>query len=437
MDGFAEGLLAGFSTVDNAMQHRKALSLREAALAQQQKNADRNYQLAQDEFGYQKETGDRNYQHTLDRDKVDDDFKNREFGLKQREANSRIGIASQQLKMQKETHDFKMNNAKYQQKIQQFAPQMNMAQQAIQAGDYEAAKNIMADVPDDVPLARILKDPKYAQSTVSAGQKLYGIMSSPEAHKDPMATLHSINENMGDIAPLFQTEADRAVGQVDPKTGQKIVSAQINHIAPVPDRRDPAHHSPDDVALFLKVKYADGSEAIKPVTENRSSDHRDNVKRVSIHGLLDTASSRVEASHNYLQYLQQPQGLSKADIQKEEAKIYASAARGGSDGEVAVNQFEASIGVPGAKEKLQQSQATNTAKAWVNNDPSKLEFAQGALAQMPELFKPGNEKQLEIYFQNYLKTKTEQGKTQSADVNAEGLRKRRQQQQSDFLYGSD
>lgn len=362
MDGFAEGLLAGFSTVDNAMQHRKALSLREAALAQQQKNADRNYQLAQDEFGYQKETGDRNYQHTLDRDKVDDDFKNREFGLKQREANSRIGIASQQLKMQKETHDFKMNNAKYQQKIQQFAPQMNMAQQAIQAGDYEAAKNIMADVPDDVPLARILKDPKYAQSTVSAGQKLYGIMSSPEAHKDPMATLHSINENMGDIAPLFQTEADRAVGQVDPKTGQKIVSAQINHIAPVPDRRDPAHHSPDDVALFLKVKYADGSEAIKPVTENRSSDHRDNVKRVSIHGLLDTASSRVEASHNYLQYLQQPQGLSKADIQKEEAKIYASAARGGSDGEVAVNQFEASIGVPGAKEKLQQSQATHAAK---------------------------------------------------------------------------
>lgn len=437
MDGFAEGLLAGFSTVDNAMQNRKALSLREAALAQQQKNADRNYQLAQDEFGYQKETGDRNYQHTLDRDKVDDDFKNREFGLKQREANSRIGIASQQLAMQKKEFDFRMNNARYQQILQQNEPITTGIMNAIQVRDYKAAQDMAADADDRIPIVRILKNPKYAQSTVNAGQKLYGIMSSPEAHKDPMATLHSINENMGDIAPLFQTEADRAVGQVDPKTGQKIVSAQINHIAPVPDRKDPAHHSPDDVALFLKVKYADGSEAIKPVTENRSSDHRDNVKRVSIHGLLDTASSRVEASHNYLQYLQQPQGLSKAEIQKEEAKIYASATRGGSDGEVAVNQFEARIGVPGAKEKLQQSQATNTAKAWVNNDPSKLEFAQGALAQMPELFKPGNEKQLEIYFQNYLKTKTEQGKTQSADVNAEGLRKRRQQQQSDFLYGSD
>uniref|UniRef100_UPI003A8DCEB8 hypothetical protein n=1 Tax=Salmonella enterica TaxID=28901 RepID=UPI003A8DCEB8 len=367
MDGFAQGLLAGFSTVDNAMQNRKALSLREAALAQQQKNADRNYELAQDEFGYRKETDNRDYQHTIDREKVGDDFRNKELGLRQAETGARLGIARQQLAMQKEAHDFQMNNARYQQRIQQYAPQMNMAQQAIQAGDYEAAKNIMADVPDDVPLARILKDPKYAQSTVSAGQKLYGIMSSPDAHKDPMATLHSINENMSDISPLFQTEADRTVGQVDPKTGQKIVSAQVHHIAPVPDRNDPKHHSADDVAVFVKVKYANGKEAIKPVTENRSSDLRDNVKRVSIHGLLDTASSRVEASHNYLQYLQQPQGLSKADIQKEEAKIYASAARGGSDGQVAVDQFEASIGIPGAKERAQQTQAKSKANELLND----------------------------------------------------------------------
>ncbi|EKC9052540.1 hypothetical protein OQF15_003717 [Salmonella enterica] len=430
MDGFAQGLLAGFSTVDNAMQHRKVLSLREAALAQQQKNADRNYELAQDEFGYRRESDQRNFDSN-------NEHWNKTFQANQSYRGSLLANAAQQLKMQKETHDFQMNNARYQQRIQQYALQTNMAQQAIQAGDYEAAKNIMADVPYDIPLARILKDPKYAQSTVSAGQKLYSIMSSPEAHKDPMATLHSINENMGDIAPLFQTEANRSVGQVDPKTGQKIVSAQVHHIAPVPDKSDHNHHSADDVAVFVKVKYADGKEAIKPITENRSSDLRDNVKRVSIHGLLDTASSRVEASHNYLQYLQQPQGLSKADIQKEEGKIAAGAARGGQDVKKSIEQYRAAIGVPGAEEKLQQSQATDAAKTWVNNDPSKLEFAQGALAQMPELFKPGNEKQLEIYFRNYLKTKTEQGKTQSADVNAEGLRKRRQQQQSDFLYGSD
>lgn len=361
MDGFAQGLLAGFSTVDNAMQQRKALSLREAALAQQQKNADRNYQMAQDEFGYRKEVGDRDYQHTLDREKVDDDYRNKTFQADQSYRGSLLANAARQLAMQKETHDFQMNNAKYLQTIQQYTPQMNMAQQAINRGDYEAAKNIMAPVPDIVPLARILRDPNYAQSTVNAGQKLYGIMSSPDAHKDPMATLHSINENMSDIAPLFQTEADRAVGQVDPKTGQKIVSAQISHIAPVPDKDDPNHHSPDDVALFLKVKYANGREAIKPVTENRSSDLRDNVKRVSIHGLLDTASSRVAASHNYLQYLQQPQGLTQAEIQKGALQAVSSAAKSGETDPQKLNDiYNAVVNAPNTQQ-VQHSQATDTA----------------------------------------------------------------------------
>lgn len=361
MDGFAQGLLAGFSTVDNAMQQRKALSLREAALAQQQKNADRNYQMAQDEFGYRKEVGDRDYQHTLDREKVDDDYRNKTFQADQSYRGSLLANAARQLAMQKETHDFQMNNAKYLQTIQQYTPQMNMAQQAINRGDYEAAKNIMAPVPDIVPLARILRDPNYAQSTVNAGQKLYGIMSSPDAHKDPMATLHSINENMSDIAPLFQTEADRAVGQVDPKTGQKIVSAQISHIAPVPDKDDPNHHSPDDVALFLKVKYANGREAIKPVTENRSSDLRDNVKRVSIHGLLDTASSRVAASHNYLQYLQQPQGLTQAEIQKGALQAVSSAAKSGETDPQKLNDiYNAVVNAPNTQQ-IQHSQATDTA----------------------------------------------------------------------------
>ncbi|EGG3070121.1 hypothetical protein MOR33_004051 [Salmonella enterica] len=438
MDGFAQGLLAGFSTVDNAMQQRRALSLRETALAQQQKNSDRNYQLAQDEFGYRKETGDRDYQHTLDREKVGDEHWNKTFQAEQSYKGSQLAIAGRQLAMQKETHDFQMNNAKYQQRMQQFIPQMNMAQQAIQAGDYEAAKNIMADVPDDVPLARILREPKYAQLTVSAGQKLYGIMSSPDAHKDPMATLHSINENMGDIAPLFQTEADRTVGQVDPKTGQKIVSAQIHHIAPVPDKNDHNHHSADDVAVFVKVKYADGKEAIKPITENRSSDLRDNVKRVSIHGLLDTASGRVQTSHNYLQYLQQPQGLSLAEQQKIAGNSAAGAARAGNDPDLAYNSMMGgAFGHEANQQKAQQKQATNTAKSWAGDDPSKLKFAQGALAKMPELFAPGNEKQLELYYQNYQNGNTEKAKNQSANVTAEGLRKLKQQQQSDFLYGSD
>lgn len=367
MDGFAQGLLAGFNTVDNAMQHRKELGLREAALAQQQKNADRNFQLAQDEFGYRKETDQKDFDLKKERYAKDDEHWGKEFGLRQAETGARLGMARQQLAMQKETHDFQMNNARYQQTIQQYAPLTNMAQQAINQGDYEAARNIIAPVPDIVPLARILRDPNYAQSAVSAGQKLYGIMSSPEAHKDPMATLRSINENMSDIAPLFQTEADRAVGQVDPKTGQKIVSAQVHHIAPVPDKRDHNHHSADDVAVFVKVKYADGKEAIKPVTENRSADTRDNVRRISISGLLDTASERVAASHNYLQYLQQPQGLSLAEQQKIAGSAASSAARAGGNASETYENMLGTLGVPGYKEKSQQTQAKNKADELLND----------------------------------------------------------------------
>lgn len=45
MSGFAQGLLAGFSTVDQAMTRRKELGLREAQLAQQQKNNERDFEL--------------------------------------------------------------------------------------------------------------------------------------------------------------------------------------------------------------------------------------------------------------------------------------------------------------------------------------------------------------------------------------------------------
>ncbi|MFI7783596.1 hypothetical protein EN46_07435 [Citrobacter amalonaticus] len=433
MDGFAQGLLAGFDTVDSAMQRRQALGLRQAELAQQQKNADRNYQLAQDEFGYRRESDQRNFDSN-------NEHWNKTFQADQSYKGSQLAIAGQQLAMQKETHDIQMNNAKYQQMLQQNEPITRGITNAIQAGDWGAARDMAADADDRIPIVRILKNPKYAQSTVSAGQKLYGIMSSPDAHKDPMATLHGINENMSDITPLFQTEADRAVGQVDPKTGQKIVSAQINHIAPVPDKNDPAHHSPDDVAVFLKVKYADGTQAIKPVTENRSSDHRDNVKRISITGLLNTASSRVAASHNYLQYLQQPQGLSKADIQKEEARIYASAVRGGTDGQVAVDQFEARLGIPGAKERLQQTQATDAAKTWAGDDPVKKRFASVMLRNNPAVFIPGNEDDLRNSYQNFTDRNTntqEKLKDTSASNTADYLRYLRQQQNSDFIYGSD
>ncbi len=369
MDGFAQGLLAGFNTVDNAMQNRKALSLREAALAQQQKNADRNYQLAQDEFGYRRESDQRNFDS-------DDEHWNKTFQANQSYRGSLLANAAQQLKMQKETHDIQMNNAKYLQDMQQWEPHNRVLESLISQGKVQEAREYAKanNMPLTIPVVKMLYDTGYTQSILSGGQKLHSIMSAPDAHKDPMATLNAINDSRDEIAPLLQTEADRAIGQIDPTTGQKIVAAKFNHIAPVPDKNDPKHHSPDDVAVFIKVKYANGKEAIKPITENRSANPKDPVLRANIYDLLGSSSSRVEGAHKIMNSPQggnyddaiasayQPQGLSKADIQKEEAKIYASAVRGGTDGQVAVDQFEARLGIPGAKARVQQSQIDGASK---------------------------------------------------------------------------
>ncbi|EBS1323995.1 hypothetical protein D6T51_07580 [Salmonella enterica subsp. enterica serovar Muenchen] len=443
MDGFAQGLIAGFQTVDGAMQRRKEMGLREAEMAQRQKNTERSFQMAEDEFGHKKEVDQRNFDYQRDRDQVGDERWGKEFGLKALDTKTRLGVAQQQQSMQKEAHDFRMNNARYEKMIQQYEPQIKMAQQAIQAGDYEAARKIMADVPDDVPLARLLRDPVFAQSTVTAGQKLYGIMSSEDVRKNPQSAMDLINDNMKDIAPLFQPEADRAVGQVDPTTGKKIVSSRINHIGPVPDGKEDGQFSADEIAVFQQVTYDDGSVVIKPVTEHRSSDSRDNVKRINIPQLLKGASERVVQGHNYLKYLQQPQGLSQTEIDKGAIKVATEATKDGKDVAAALDSYKAGFGDPVAKERLQLAQATEAAKGWVGDDPVKNEFASVMLRNNPVVFIPGNEDDLKKSYQNFKERNTntqKKLKDESASHNVDYLRKQRQlqqQQQNDFLYGSD
>ncbi|EDT3088940.1 hypothetical protein XS16_005432, partial [Salmonella enterica subsp. enterica serovar Newport] len=284
MDGFAEGLLAGFSTVDNAMQQRKALGLREAALAQQQKNSDRNFQLAQDEFGYRKEADQKDLDLKKERYAKDDEHWGKDFDLRQTETGARIGMERQRLGMQRQEHDLMMNNAKYQQTMQQWEPHTRIIENLISQGKVQEAREYAKNnnMPLTIPVVKMLNDTGYTQSVLDSGRELFNVMTSPDAHKDPMAVMNAINDNPDKYAALLQTEADRAVGLVDPDTGKKIVSARFNHIAPVPDAKDPNHHSATHVAVFNRVKYDDGSEAIKPVTKGRSADKRDPVLPIDI-----------------------------------------------------------------------------------------------------------------------------------------------------------
>lgn len=433
MDGFAQGLLAGFSTVDNAMQHRKALSLREAALAQQQKNADRNYQLAQDEFGYRRESDQKDFDLKKERYAKDDDHWDKTYAVDSAYKNAQIGLESRRLRNAENQMDYMRRRQEREDLLKKDEPIAQGALNAYQKGDYKATWDFINQLHDGHPMKQMIK-PGYAQSSMNA---MNGIRQILQGHPDDAIKHLNKPEMLKNLSVTFGSELSSRIGMKDPKTGKTVKDAQIGAILPSPDGKG--------IVLGLDLTYDDGSKSHKPVTKYGSADPRDiDVLNIPGEQAIDFLMQRSDFSGGLqkglepLGYMMSDQGLSLAEQQKIAGNAAAGAARNGGDPTDTYNgMMGGAFGHTENQQKAQQIQATNTASTWVNNDPSKLEFAQGALAQMPELFKPGNEKQLEIYFQNYLKTKADQGKTQSADVSAEGLRKRRQQQQSDFLYGSD
>lgn len=447
MNGFAQGLLTGFTTVDEAMQRRKETGLREAELALKQQSDERDHRLAQDQFAYQKETGERDHQYTRERNRVADEREARDFSLRRAEFVTRQGIVRRQLAMQKENHDFTLNNMRYEQRLKRHAPQTEMLQRAVQAGDYKSMQRIARDMPDDIPLARMVKDLTFARSQLDAGRELYNILSSPEYADNPAGALEAVNGGMHKIAPLFQVEAERAIGQTDPVTGQKIVGARVEKIMPVPgpEGYGDSGAADDAFAVYLKVKYADGREAVRPVTEQRSTDRRDTVKQVSLRDTMRGVGERVIAADNIIRHAVPPPGLSLTEKEKGLIKVAVAAARGGRDVDSEMAQYGGAVGLPEYQARAQQKQQVQVqedGRKWAGGDPVKQMFVQDASAGAPELFTPGNEKLRDIYFENY-KVKYENTqqtlRDAGASAHANQLRQQRQQQQTqpDFLYGSD
>lgn len=429
MDGFAQGLLAGFNTVDNAMQHRKELGLREAALAQQQKNADRNFQLAQDEFGYRKETGERGFQHTLDQDKLRAEHWNKTFALDSAYKNVQTGLEFRRLRNAENQMDYMRRRQEHLDALEEDKQTARWVLNAYQKRDYKATWDFINQLHDGHPMKQMIK-PGYAQSSMKA---LNGVREILQGHPDDAVKELNRPDMLKNLSVTFGSELSQRIGMKDPKTGKTITDAQIGAILPSPDGKG--------LVLGLDLTYDDGSKSHKPVTKYGSADPRDaDVLNIPGEKAIDYLMQRSEFSNGLekLKYMQSDQGLSLAEQQKIAGSAASGAARAGNDPGLAYNSVMGdAFGHKENQQKARQSQATDTARTWAGDDPSKLTFAQGVLAQMPELFEPGNEKQLEIYFRNYLKTNTEQGKTQSAVVTADDLRERRQQQQGDFLYGSD
>ncbi|EIK6737054.1 hypothetical protein LKC87_001963 [Salmonella enterica subsp. enterica serovar Aqua] len=436
MDGFAQGLLAGFSTVDNAMQNRKALGLREAALAQQQKNSDRNFQLAQDEFGYRKETDQKDFDLKKERYAKDDEHWGKDFGLRQAETGARIGMERQRLGMAKEQQDYMIGRQKHLDALEEDKPIAQAALNSYQQGDYGATVNFINQLHDGHPMKQMIK-PGYAQSSMNA---LNGVREILQGHPDDAIKELNKPDMLKNLSVTFGSELSQRIGMKDPKTGKTITDAQIGAILPSPDGKG--------IVLGLDLTYDDGSKSHKPVTEYGSADPRDtDVLNLPGEKAIDYLMQRsgfasgLQNGLGQLKYMQSDQGLSLREKQKIAGNTASSTARAGGNASEAYESMLGTLGVPGYKERAQQTQAINTAKTWAGDDPVKKEFASVMLRNNPAVFISGNEDDLRKSYQNFIdrNTNTQNGlKDTSASGTANYLRQRReQQQQSDFMFGSD
>ncbi|EOO6918720.1 hypothetical protein NJI03_RS25990, partial [Escherichia coli] len=251
MSGFAQGLLAGFSTVDQAMTRRKELGLREAQLAQQQKNNERDFEFAQSQFEHRKENDQRTYDLNVRNADREYALKEREYAAAQNYRNASLGLSQQRLQLEK----YNQRRLEYNDMIAHSQPLMEALGKAIEAGDQETATRLFGQMPKGHPLI-LMSNEGYAAKAGQAVNNLQKILGDK-----PDGAIDSLNtpENLDVLSGVFAPELQQRIGMPD-STGEKTIKeARIGSIVPAQQE--------GYVLIGLDLTYSDGSTAHKPVTE--------------------------------------------------------------------------------------------------------------------------------------------------------------------------
>ncbi|HAM4426911.1 TPA: hypothetical protein IBW05_004622 [Escherichia coli] len=416
MSGFAQGLLAGFSTVDQAMTRRKELGLREAQLAQQQKNNERDFEFAQSQFEHRKENDQRTYDLNVKNADREYALKEREHAAAQNYRNASLGISQQRLQLEK----YNQRRLEYNDMIAHSQPLMTALGKAIDAGDQEAAMRIYGQLPKGHPLT-LMSSEGYA---AKAGQAVNNLQKIFDDKPDRAIASLNTPESLDALSGVFAPELQQRIGMPD-STGKKTIKeARIGSIVPAQQE--------GYVLIGLDLTYSDGSTAHKPVTEYGSAHPDDQtVLAVPVDKAVELVRDRskfAEISKNFGYFTPKQEGLSLKDIQKEASQVAAEGIKNGGNAQAARDEFLAAHGLPEYQQKIQQQkfeQLLQKGQTWAEGDPVKLEFVKATAANMPALLEPGREKELEIWYQNHLRDKKaeqEKAKNYSAAASAEEIR---------------
>ncbi|EOK7273497.1 hypothetical protein ABG542_RS25625, partial [Escherichia coli] len=387
------------------MTRRKELGLREAQLAQQQKNNERDFEFAQSQFEHRKENDQRTYDLNVRNADREYALKEREYAAAQNYRNASLGLSQQRLQLEK----YNQRRLEYNDMIAHSQPLMEALGKAIEAGDQETATRLFGQLPKGHPLI-LMSNEGYAAKAGQAVNNLQKILGDK-----PDGAIDSLNtpENLDVLSGVFAPELQQRIGMPD-STGKKTIKeARIGSIVPAQQE--------GYVLIGLDLTYSDGSTAHKPVTEYGSA-HPDDQTVLAIP--VDKAIAQVrdrskfaEISKNYGYFMPKQQGLSLAKLQEVASNVAADAIKNGRNAQEEVDEFYATTGSPQHQQKIQQQKIQQVITSWAGDDPDKQAFAREVASRQPEMLEPQNQKLLENGYANFLRIKKARGE-QARDESA-------------------
>ncbi|HHO0780419.1 TPA: hypothetical protein ACRUFK_000796 [Aeromonas hydrophila] len=403
VSGLAEGFLAGFNTMDRYQRGQKdderadkAISLRDA--------------MWQNEQERQKVADDR-YQSELDysrgRDKLSDERIDRQFALTERQvksaearANAAERRASAQEARQQQEFEWQKDLRNKQLYQQENMPIIQSGWQAVAEGK-DPGEKFWGVVRD--PRAGSFNPERYLQQDYADAGKNFVtyagnlVRQAQEGKLDPTTPEgHAAVNNpqfIKDAGILYQDEISRGVGDIDPESGKTITGKQLNNIMITPDWRG--------VVLGVEVTYDDGSKAVHPVTNNRTSAPDDHPKVIPINDFLKPAYQRAALAKHMIGNADQLRislgltagpdqgGYKKAvtELEKQHgqnrARISASNAE---DKDLQLDALDAQLehskaalaDTYGLTSKTDEPKQDAPIKAWTGGDPERLQFIKEA-----------------------------------------------------------
>ena len=403
VSGLAEGFLAGFNTMDRYQRGQKedermdkAMSLRDAMWQneqERQKVADERYQS---ELDYSK-----------GRDKVADDRYEREFALQEQDAkglreyrNAQLGISMAEEGRRKQEYEWQVKDREKQAYQQENLPIIQSGWQAVAEGKDPGQQfwNVVRD-----PRAGSFNPERYLQQDYAEAGKTFVthagnlMRQAQEGKLDPTTPEgHAAVNNPQFIkaaGTLYQDEVNKGVGDIDPDSGKTITGKQLNNIMITPDGRG--------VVLGVEVTYDDGSKAVRPVTNNRTSAPDDQPKVIPINDFLKPAYQRAALAKHMIgnaDQLRASLGLTAgpdqagykkavADLEKQHgqnrARISSSNAE---DKDLQLDALDAQLeqskaalaDTYGLTTKTDEPKQEAPLKAWTGGDPKRLQFIKEA-----------------------------------------------------------